>query len=89
MLQDGFTTDPFASNADPFAGDAFASNDNTAKQNEDVSASLLLAIPTIVFDWQVSLLYVCMYDIIFVYIYFIYLCLLLFYYWIFDIVLIL
>ncbi|CAG4989418.1 unnamed protein product [Colias eurytheme] len=32
-VQDGFGSDPFSSNADPFAGDSFA--DNTQKQSDD------------------------------------------------------
>lgn len=38
--QDGFGSDPFASSADPFAGDAFTAHDNTAEVNDDVSLNL-------------------------------------------------
>ncbi|CAB3244355.1 unnamed protein product [Arctia plantaginis] len=34
IAQDAFGTDPFTSNADPFAGDTFASQDHTAKAND-------------------------------------------------------
>lgn len=47
-MQDGFgTTDPFASNADPFAGDAFAAQDN--KPNEEVCIVVVLIFNSEIF----------------------------------------
>ncbi|XP_063894348.1 LOW QUALITY PROTEIN: epidermal growth factor receptor substrate 15-like 1 [Helicoverpa armigera] len=41
--QDGFGSDPFASSADPFAGDAFTAHDNTAEVNDDDPFAVLHA----------------------------------------------